>query len=254
MRNTLAILLILSSMWPSLTAQEVIIARRRAAAGAPPTSSPSASNVGSASATSTGITIPGTTFSGTSGSLVLLTSQAGTTAASATVVFTLSGATCSASSLTTAGTYVTGVFQRAIGWCLLSNSATVTPSVTWTGTGVTFTALTETMFTSTSGFNASPLDQSINTAFSATAGTSCASGNTSATTNANDLVVGVAFNFNTSQTYPTPGSTGYTAITASSRDSIAVQYKNVSATGVQSFTIAISSDVWACSVYAFKMN
>lgn len=250
MRKLVVILLILSATWPSL-GQEVITARRRAAAGAPPTSSPSASNIGNSSTGTTGITTPGTTFAGVSGSLVFLTSKTAAVSPGATVVFTLTGATCSASTLTGA-VYVTGNFSKAAGWCLLSNTATVTPSVTWTGGQGTFTDMTQTMFTSTSGFAASPLDQSINTAFSTTAGTSCASGNTSATTNANDLVVGVAFNFNTGQTYGS-GTTGYTGIAASSRNTTAVQFKNVSSTGVQSFTIAITSDIWACDVYAFKM-
>lgn len=219
-----------------------------------PISSPSASNVGSAATIATGTTIPGATFSGTSGSLVFLTSKLGTTASTNTVAFTLTGATCSASSLTTVGTTVTANFQQAIGWCLLSNSATVTPAVAWSvSPGGTFTDLTTTMFTSTSGFNSSPLDQSIQTAVSATAQTSCSSGSTSATTNANDLVVGVGMNFNVGQTY-TSGTTGYTPITAGSRNTTSVQYKNVSATGAQSFALTFTSDIWACSVFAFKMN
>lgn len=246
--------LLLPLLFLAQTMQQAVIMSPQPASGGAPTSSPSAGNVGSAAADNTGTTIPGTTFAGTSGTLVFLASQSGTSATGNTVIFTLTGATCSASSLTTVGSSVVPGFQDAVGWCLLSNTATVTPTVTWAGTGVgSFTDLAVAKFTSTSGFQASPLDQSINTAFSTTPGTSCASGNTSATTNANDLVVGVAFNFNAAQTYPN-GTTGYTTIPASSRNSLSIQYKNVSTTGVQSFTVAIASDIWACGVFAFKMN
>lgn len=244
--------LFLPLLFLAQTMQQAVIMSPQPSSGAIPTSSPSASNVGN-SATGSAVTItPGATFAGTSGSLVFLTSKSGTTVGTATVAFTLTGATCSASSLTTASTFYGSSAQEAVGWCLLSNTATVTPSVAWTGVSNNFTDLTETMFTSTSGFAASPLDQSINTASGS--GTSCASGSTaSATTNANDLVVGVGFNFGVAQTYGA-GTTGYTTIPASGRNTTTVQYKNVSATGTQSFTVAITSDVWACGVYAFKMN
>lgn len=187
----------------------------------------------------------------TAGDLLVVTSKVASTATGATLAISdTTGATWT--NLTPVWNNATAGFSSSVGWAIAGSTAADTVTVTWSGgTLAGFVDCTVAEYGSTLGWNSSTLDVSTS-AFSATAGTSCASGTSAATTNANDLVIGVCFNFNVAQTYGSVA--GYTFESASSRNTTGFYDQPVTSTGTQSITVPVTSDTWTSFVVALKQT
>lgn len=186
----------------------------------------------------------------TAGNLLVVASKTGSQGLP--VSYTITGAGCTWSQLTIIADATGEDMATNIGYCIVPTTTTGTITVTWAGGGLdsTFTDIAVAEYSGSAGWNATPLDQSVETATATS--TSCPSGTTSATTNADDLVVGVAFNFNQAQTYGAVA--GYTFRSASSRNTTGYYDKDVSSTGTQSITVPIASDICNGMLAAFKLN
>lgn len=191
----------------------------------------------------------------TSGNLLVVVSKAQNNSGTGTPAFTSSaGVSCTwvqAVPVTLIGTGTP--FDATMYTCLVPSTGAQTVSVTWTGTtGGPFTDLTVAEYSTSTSWNSTVLDQQASSLNSAST-TSCVTGTTSATTNANDLVVAVAENFNAGQTWG--ALAGFTNRAASSRNTVGFYDKVVTATGTQSTTIPLSAaDSSTGMIAAFRSN
>lgn len=193
------------------------------------------------------------TTSQASGSLLVIALKKDNTASDPlTFTASVTGATGTCNQVGTLSTQ--GIlYSTAYAACLLTGAGTPVISVTWIGsTSDTFLSIVSGSYTATSGFTSSTAD--VFTASVNATSTSCITGTSAATVNANELVVFTCDNWNTAQTYGTT-PTGYSANrTASSRNTTGWFDKSVTATGTQSGTATILSDVSVGAVMSFQLN
>ncbi len=191
----------------------------------------------------------------TSGNLLVVTSKTENTTGTGTIsVTSSSGVSC---------TWVQAVgsipvssgsgFNTAMYTCNIPSTGAETIQVTWSGTtGPNFTDIAVTEYQTSTSWKATVLDQS-QFAYGSTSTTSCATGTTSATTNANDLIIAISQNFNSAETW---GSlAGWTNRAASSRNTTGWYDQVVTSTGAQSATIPFSAaDTCTGMIAAFASN
>ena len=204
--------------------------------------------VGNASGASATCAMPGNV---TAGNLLVVTSKTDGVSVTAFTATSSAGVTCTWTSAGVAQHTVSN-FAGGMAYCVVPSTGAQTVQVTATGGSGSFTDIAVAEYSSSSGWAASPLDvftSSVNTASS----TSCPSGTTSATTNANDLVFGACMTWNAGQTWG--AVSGFTNRAASSRNTTGAYDKTVTSTGTQSFTGVLSaSDISIGFVAAFKAN
>jgi hypothetical protein len=212
------------------------------------------------SAASTAATAPGVTVS--SGQLVVVVSKSQSSALGGTVVISSTGVTCPGSwifptNVVTAPINPTWIstFSTAVAYCVMTSGGTLTATATWSGlTASGFTDIDVAVFTPGGGktFTGTILDQVSFNGNTGAAGTTCASGTTATTTNSTDLVVGVCHNFNTAQTYT--AASGYTLLPTASRNTTSLQFLLTAATGTQTFSTTVVSDIVQGWVVAVKLQ
>jgi hypothetical protein len=118
-----------------------------------------------------------------------------------------------------------------------------------------FTDISVIEFSTTIGTWANPVLDVVQTTASASSAT-CASGTSSTTTNANDLVVAACEGWNAGQTSwaTVSGYTNVSTITVPNRNTLGVYWKAVTSTGTQSFTDTITADTTLGMLATFKVT
>jgi hypothetical protein len=187
------------------------------------------------------------------GTLLVISSKHDNTAGDAlTFAATVAGATASCTSSGNVQTQ-TGLFTSTWAACLVTGAGTPVITGTWAGaTTDGFISIESGSYTATSGFVSATVDK-IAPSVNATS-TTCSSGTTGVTTNPNELVVFTCDNWNAAQTYGVAPS-GFSANrSASSRNTTGWWDKSITATGTQSASTTIVSDVSIGTVLTFQLN
>jgi len=184
---------------------------------------------------------------GVTGDLVVITSKAQNTSGTGTMTpATLTG--CGDPRVTGTNEWVQippntngsgQAIDAAAAYCVLTAGSTPALSVTWSSVSASATQLQGYVLHSTVGWNLTLLDRYVTTVTGS--GSTCPTGSTNATTNSNDYVLAVCRTLGTNETWATnPGS--YTKISPTGSNRTGVFSQLVSATGVQSATVALSSN------------
>lgn len=201
--------------------------------------------------------------SGAVGDLLIVASKAAASANTATIGYSFTGtSSCTLTPVIAsgAGTYqpnsgASQTFISALAACIITTSGANTPTVTWTGTttgGTAFTDIQAFTVHTTNTWKTTFTDQTA-TSVAATSTTSCPTGTTSATINANDFIVANCENFTAGQTWG--ALTGFTQYASASRNTAGLYYKSVTSTGTQSASIPLSASDWGVGmIAAFASN
>jgi hypothetical protein len=251
MKALATFLLVFIATYPAMP-QEVIYARFKPSSGGAPTITvTSAFCVGNGGATTATCTLAA---SAAVGDLLVLISKSATSVSTVTWTFTGTPACTPTNSIApSAATTQTngGTFIAAIAGCIVTSAGAAIPIATWTGSP-TFTDIQAFTVHTTNTWKTTFTDQTASSV-SATSTTSCPTGTTSATTNANDFILVVCENFNSANTATTLG--GYTFFTGASRNTSRVYYQSVTSTGTQSATSTLSTaDFSVGMIVAFASN
>lgn len=185
-----------------------------------------------------------------SGNLLVVTSKTGSATVATPVITSSAGVACTWNTVATS-TNVLAAFTGTLGYCNIPSGGAETVTLTWSGPVGTFTDIAVAEYHTTNTWVSPALDVSANLVNS-TPSTTCSSGTSGATSNANDLVVGLCECFNSAQTWG--AATGYTNYAAASRNTTGWYDKVVTSTGTQSFSTTIISDISWGIVAAFKSN
>lgn len=130
-------------------------------------------------------------------------------------------------------------YNATVYTCILPTSAAENVKITWTGqSGGTFTDISVSEWHSTATWNSTLLDRAMFTQH-ATSTTSCGSGTTPTTQNANDLLVGICENFNNAETWGT--LSGWTNRATSSRNTTGIYSQTATTKATQAVTIPLSA-------------
>jgi hypothetical protein len=209
------------------------------------------------SASAAAVTAPAITV--TSGDVIVVASKSQASATGSTVVVSSTGVTCTWQFATDTqapnNPSWDTTFSSTVAYCLVASGGSMTITATWTitaGGGFTDIGVAEESPGTGFVFSGPFLQDQISSFNPGGAVTTCTSGTTAATTNANDLLIGVCVNFNTAQTYG--AATGFTLRSASSRNTLGFYDATVSATGAQTFTTTVASDVSQGWVLALKLT
>lgn len=183
------------------------------------------------------------------GDLMVVTSKTQSTPSTSTVAFTSSACTFTPV-FATAIWHTTNSFSTRIAYCVVATGGSNAVTATWTGGDGTFTDIAIGVYHTTNSW--STLDQSAS-AIQGTTGSTCPTGTTAATTNANDVVIGISQNFDNAQTWG--ALAGYTNRVNSSRNTVGWYDKFVTSTGTQTATIPLSvGNNCIGMIVAFKSN
>lgn len=179
--------------------------------------------------------------SGAVGDLLIVRSKTASTL-SAFVTFTFSvTASCATLTPIVAETFQTnggGQFTVAEVGCIITTGGANTPIATWAGGTASFTDIEAFTVHTTNTWKTSFVDQAASN-IGATTSTSCTTGTTSATTNANDFILATCDVFNAGQTWGTLA--GFTQYAAASRNTAGIYYQSVTSTGTQTATVPLSA-------------
>jgi hypothetical protein len=148
-----------------------------------------------------------------------------------------------------------GYVFASMSTCLIPSSGAETVQVACTVNCAAFTDISVIEFSTTIGTWANPVLDVVQTTASASSAT-CASGTSSTTTNANDLVVAACEGWNAGQTSwaTVSGYTNVSTITVPNRNTLGVYWKAVTSTGTQSFTDTITADTTLGMLATFKVT
>ncbi len=158
----------------------------------------------------------------------------------ASVAFTYAGVPACTPTAVISEVFQTSASKFSVGLygCIVTTAGAAAPIATWTGASGNFTDIVAAVYHTTNTWKSTFVDRSASSV-NVTSIASCPTGSTAATTTATDLVIVICSNFNTSETLGTLA--GYTGRSALSTDSTQWFDKQVSATGVQSATYAMSA-------------
>lgn len=188
------------------------------------------------------------------GDLYVVASKTDSTSATASIAYSSSACTLVPSIAPTFQTNGSGKFNYAQAACIVTTAIADAPLVTWTGAGVDngFTDIQAFTVHTSNTWKTTFLDQKA-TNVAATTSTSCATGTTAATTNANDWLLATCSVFNVGQTQ---GSlSGYTSLTTVSSTTVLNYGKSVTSTGTQAATVPLSgSDFGLGAIVAYASN
>jgi hypothetical protein len=188
----------------------------------------------------------------TSGDLVIVTSKEGDPGTPTIGLSSTSGPSITWTKSTEVKSVI-GNFSSDVAWGIAPTSGTETVTATWAGGSAPFFVdCSLAVMHSTSGWQSTPLDVQVSAASVTGTNTTCTPGTTATTTNANDLVVGVCFNFSMAQSYG--AVSGYTFQSASSRNTTAFYWKQATTTGTQTISVPITSDEYTANLITFKPN
>lgn len=186
------------------------------------------------------------------GTLLVIASKHDNPGGTLTFTAAVTGATASCTSTGNVQTQ-TGLFSTTWAACLVTVAGTPVITGVWAGASTDlFLGIESGSYTATAGFTSATTDQ-IAPSVNATS-TTCSSGTSGTTVNANELVVFLCENWNTAQTYLVAPS-GYSSNrTVSSRNTTGWWDKSITSTGTQSTSTTILSDISIGTILTFQLN
>lgn len=194
--------------------------------------------------------------SGAVGDLAVFISKSATAAGTWTPTWTFTGtAPCTPTQVVapTVQPNGGGTFVKTIYACIITTAVAAAPNILWTVSSSVFTDI-ETFTVHTSNTWKTAFVDQVSTPIVATVtSTSCPTGTTAATTNANDFILATCDVFNAGQTWGTLAL--YTQYPAASRNTAGVYYAIATSTGAKSAIVPLSvSDFGVGMLVAFASN
>jgi hypothetical protein len=193
------------------------------------------------------------------GDLLLILTKSSSLVGTATVAYSFTGtASCTPTAILAPGTATfqsngSGHFITAMAGCIITTAGANVPQAVWTGADASFSDIEVGVYHTTNTWKTTFLDQ-ISTPNIATAtATTCPTGTTASTTNANDLIIATCQVFNVGQTWGT--LSGFTSRAALERNTTGWYDKSVTSTGTQTATVPLSvTDFGLGFIVAFASN